>query len=147
MTNTYGNDPANNPIDAVRFWISDRAAPFQLSDEEIAYTLTLYPTPLLAAAALANELAMKWALFVDKAVGDLKLSYSQRAKMYAELAAKLQTQAEQNGVSLYSGGTSKSDMASVAANCDRVPQPFGRGQFDITPQADQPAVPPDGCED
>lgn len=146
MTNSYSGNPATSDVDAVRFWVSDRGPDsWQLSNEEIAYTLTLYPTPLLAAAAIANELAMKWALYVDKAVGDLKLSYSQRAKAYAALAQTLQSQAEQAGVSLYSGGTSLSDMATVAANSDRVPQPFSRGQFDI-PGDTGPQTTPD-CPD
>ncbi len=136
MTNSYSGNPSDSDKDAVRFWISDRAAPWQLSDEEITYTLAQYASPLLAAAAIARELAMKWAMFVDKAVGDLRLSYSQRSKMYQALAETLQTQGEQSGVSIYAGGTSLSDMAAVDANSDRVPQPFTRKQFDI-PNAQQ----------
>lgn len=131
MTTTYSGDPASSSKDAVRFWISDRAAPWQLTDEEINYTLTQYPNALLAAAAIANELAMKWALYVDKSVGDLRLSYSQRAKLYADLATKLQGMGESSGARIYAGGTSLGDMAAVEANSDRVKQPFSRGQFDI----------------
>lgn len=140
MTTTYTNDPANNPVDAVRFWIADTTAPFQVSDEEIRYVLTLYPNAIAAAAAIANELAMKWALSVDKAVGDLKISYSQRAKFYAEMADRLKNQADQNGAQIFAGGTNLSEMAANAGNGNRNPQPFDMYQFDI-PGACGPALP------
>ncbi len=132
MTSTYTNDPANNPVDAVRFWLSDTSAPFQVSDEEILYVLTLYPNAIAAAAAIANELAMKYALQVDKAVGDLKINYSQRAKFYAEMADRLKNQSDQVGVNLFVGGACPSDR-----------QPFSMYQFDIA-GACGPALAPCG---
>lgn len=128
-------------MDAVRFWISDRGpTDWQISNEEIDYVLTTDPNPLAAAAMIANEFAMKWALACDKAVGDFRLAYSQRAKMYRELADRLKREADQNGAQLFAGGTSLSNMAAVAANGDRNPQPFAMDQFDI-PGACGPALP------
>jgi hypothetical protein len=133
MTNSYSGNPADSDIDAVRFWVSDRGPDtWQISNEEIAYVLTQYANSLLAAAAIANEFAMKWALACDKAVGDLRLAFSQRSKMYQALAKQLKQEGEQQGPQLFAGGTCASDR-----------QPFSLYQFDI-PGACGPAIPPCG---
>lgn len=146
---TYSGDPSLSDRDAVRFYISDTDAANPLFyDGEIDYLLTQFPTALYAAAQAARSLAGKFAGQVtSKKVGDLALTYAEKVKNYTALAASLQLQAEQAGAQLYSGGTSKSDMAAVAADSNRVPQPFSRGQFDITPQSQGPAFPPDAGED
>lgn len=146
---TYSGDPRLSDRDAVRFYISDTDAANPLYyDGEIDYLLTKFPTPLFAAAQAARSLAAKFAGQVtSKKVGDLAITYAEKVKNYLALAASLQSQAEMAGAVLYSGGTSKSDMEAVAADSNRVPQPFSRGQFDITPQSQGPAVPPDSCED
>lgn len=146
---TYSGDPSLSDRDAVRFYISDTDAANPLFyDGEIDYLLTKFPTALFAAAQAARSLAGKFAAQVtSKKVGDLALTYADKAKNYLILAASLQSQAEQAGAQLYSGGTNKSDMAAVAADSNRVPQPFSRGQFDITPQSQGPAFPPDAGED
>ncbi len=145
---TYSGDPSLSNRDAVRFYISDTDASNPLmNDGEVDYLLTKFPDPLAAAAQAARSLAGKFAKQVTrKTVGDLSLSWSDMAKNYYALADELQIRSDISGSTLYAGGTSKSDMAAVAANSDRVPQPFTRGQFDITPVAEQPAVPPDGSE-
>lgn len=159
-TYTYGFDPANNPVDAVRLWIQDtgpnnNASPpaptpngWEFADQEISYAITLYPNPILAAAWLAGTLATKYAGQVDKAVGDLRIAYGQRAKMYAELVSILKAQADSTVFGLYVGGVSRSDMATVEANSDRVRQPFTIKQFDIPNSADAAQIPgaEDGCD-
>lgn len=138
---SYSGDPASSPTDAVRFWVSDRGPDvWQISNQEIDYTLTQYTNPLLAAAAIANEFAMKWALACDKAVGDLRLAYSQRSKMYQSLAKQLKQEGEQQGPQLFSGGTNLSEMCANAGNANINPQPFTQYQFDI-PGACGPAAP------
>lgn len=141
---TYSGDPSVSDKDAVRYWINDTdASSFALTDPEINYALTQYGNPLLAAAACARSLAAKYAKLVDKTLGPLRLSYSQRSKAYLDLAATLQSQGEQSGVSIYAGGTSLSDMAAVDANSDRNPQPFSRKQFDIPNAANPVTTDPD----
>ena len=141
MTNSYSGNPADSPVDAVRFWVSDRGPDvWQISNEEIQYVLTQYANPLLAASAIANEFAMKWALYCDKAVGDLRLAYSQRSKMYADLAKKLKQEGEQSGPTLFSGGTNLAEMCANAQDSNINPQPFTQYQFDI-PGACGPAAP------
>ncbi len=146
-TYTYGNDPAGNTSDAVRFWINDVGPTvWEFSDQEIAYSLTLYPNPVLAAAYLANRLAMKYSAYVDKSVGDLRIANSQRAKMYLELSEQLKSQSEQTNVTIYVGGVSRSNMQAVASNSDRVRQPFTITQFDIPGSAEKARTPGEGCE-
>lgn len=145
---TYSGNPSLSERDAVRFHIQDTDSANPLYyDGEIDYLLTKFPNPLYAAAQAARSLAAKFAGQVtSKRVGDLALTYAEKVKNYLALADALEMQADQTGAQLYSGGTSKSDMTAVAADSNRVPQPFSRGQFDITPQSEAPAVPPDGLE-
>lgn len=157
-TYTYGFDPADNPVDAVRLWVQDtgpnnNASPpaptpngWEFADQEIAYALTLYPNAILAAAWLAGTLAAKYAGLVDKSVGDLRIAYGQRWKAYQALVTTLKAQADSTGAGLYVGGVSKAEMERVASNSDKVEQPFRIKQFNIPGSADAAAVPGDDCE-
>lgn len=146
-TSTYSGDPSISTRDKVRFWINDTGpTTWEFSDQEIDYASTLYTNPVRAAAWLCSRLAAKYAAAVDKSVGDLRISYSQRAKMYLEVQAQLLAQADSTNVTIYIGGVSKSDMASVDANSDRVKPPFSIKQFDIPGSADAAQVPGDDCE-
>lgn len=130
MAASYSGNPAVSDKDAVRFWIEDTTAPFALTDEEIAYVLTIYPTPMAAAAACARALAAKYAKLVDKEVGDLKLKYSQRGAAYLALAERIEAQAGLVGLMPYAGGISIADMQAVDQNSDRPVPPIRIGQFD-----------------
>jgi hypothetical protein len=130
MTNSYSGNPADDPKDAVRFWIQDTAAPWQTSDEEIDFVLTQFSNPMLAAANVARALSAKYARLPSKRVGDFALSYGELTKNYADLAAQLESQGQTFNLQPYSGGISKADIAQVAANTDRVAPPFRRDQFD-----------------
>jgi len=130
VTTTYSGNPAASDRDAVRFWIEDTAAPFALTDEEIAYVLTIYPSAMEAAAACCRALAAKYAKMVDKEVGDLKLKYSQRGTAYLALADRLDAQAGLVGLMPYGGGISIADMQAVDLDSDRPAPPMRIGQFD-----------------
>lgn len=133
MTNSYSGDPASSSKDAVRFWTGDTSAPWLLSDEEINYTLTSYPSTQRAAAACLRKVAASYARKPSRSVGDLSISYSDMAKQYAAAADALEAQANANdatGALPYSGGISVSDMEGVDSNTDRVKPPFRNRQFD-----------------
>lgn len=130
MTTTYSGNPAASDRDAVRFWIEDTAEPFALSDEEIAYVLTIYPSPMGAAAACARALAAKYAKMVDKEVGDLKLKYSQRYTAYIALADRIEAQDGMIGIMPYGAGISVADKLAVDLDSDRPAPPIRIGQFD-----------------
>lgn len=130
MTATYSGDPTDSSKDAVRFLIGDTSATFEITDEEIAYILTLYPTPLGAAAACCRALASRFAKMVDKEVGDLKIKYSQRQKAFLDLAGQLEQQSGLTGLMPYAGGISVADKETVEADSDRPKPSFRSGQFD-----------------
>jgi hypothetical protein len=126
---SYTGDPSSSDKDAVRFWISDKAAPWKLADEEITYTLARFTNPMLAAAQCARSIAASYANKPTKRVGDLSISWGELATNYANLAAQLQSQGETFGLRPYAGGISRSDMLTVASNHDRVKPAFREGQF------------------
>lgn len=145
---TYTGDPQNSDRDAVRFYIQDTdSANPQIYDAEIDMLLAQFGSPLYAAAQAARSLGAKYARKVSKRVGDLSINYGDIAKNYSSLADELQQQAEQTGISsgIYIGGISRSDMAAVAAQSDRVKQPFDRKQFDIPNSADSAQIPDENC--
>lgn len=94
MTWTYSGDPAANDRDAVRFLVADTDSTDPLiSDEEIAYLISLFAEPPLAAVGAARAIAAKFSRDADQArtVGDLTLSQSlsQRSEQYHHLGDHL----------------------------------------------------------
>lgn len=142
MTTSYSGDPASSGKDAVRFYIQDTAAPWKLTDEEINWVISQYPSVLFAAAQCARTVAGKYASqATSKRVGDLAITYTNIADQYRLLAEQLESQAEMTGVGGYAGGISKADMCAVNANSDRVPTSFDVKQFDIPKAADATLLP------
>lgn len=97
-----------------------------LQDDEIDYLLTLYPSVTTAAVAACRAIAAKFAREADKSIGDLSISFSQRASAFYLLA----TQVIANSsvvLSPYCGGISKTDKALVESDGDRVLPAFIRG--------------------
>jgi hypothetical protein len=133
MTWSYTGDPADNQRDEVRFLIGDTDFGDQLvQDEEINYALGAEPTPTAAAVRVARALASKLSRKVDKQVGDLKLSLSQQAKHFRELADFLE-KSDSTAIPPipYAGGISRSDKDSVRDNADRARPAFTRGRDDF----------------
>jgi hypothetical protein len=133
FTWSYSGDPSTSNKDAVRFIIWDTDVNNQLvSDEEIAWSIATYGTNALAASRIARSLCFKFAQQVDKQVGDLKISLSQKKTAYEKLADKLENDAAQ-GVdlrpSIFAGGTSIDDKQSREDDPDRPSPYFERGQF------------------
>lgn len=134
FTWSYSGDPSTSNKDAVRFVISDTDVNNQLiSDEEINWAVTTYGTVIMAAARIARSLAFKYAASVEKAIGDLRIKYSDRFSHYEALANKLEEDASQ-GIDLrpnfFVGGTSIDDKISREQDVDRPDPYFWRNQFD-----------------
>lgn len=96
---TYSGDPSSSAQDEVRFLIGDTDQDEQLlTDEEIAYTIQVYPddgtaySNYRAAAECARSLSAKFARLVNKTVGSLSLQYGSRAQQFRELAQMLEDQ-------------------------------------------------------
>lgn len=103
----------------------------ELSDESITAILALNSNVYVAAALGAESLAGKYASLVDKKIGDLSNSYSQRAKAWLELAKRLRSSVQSTALlgalalaSPYAGGISVADKRTVASNTDRTRPAF-----------------------
>ena len=131
MAWTYGADPANSTRDAVRLFLGDTdSTDQQLSDSEINYFISLFPTTYAAAAMAARAVAAKYARLVSKSVGDLRIEYQQRQASYAAIAVSLDEQAGAAGASPYLGGLTLADKESNSENTALVQPDFIRDLFD-----------------
>jgi hypothetical protein len=87
---SYDASPLTSNLDAVRFLVGDTdSADQQLQDEEITYLLTVGGGVRMAAYKAAKALASKYARKIDRGVGDLRISYSQKYRQYLTLAEAL----------------------------------------------------------
>jgi len=131
MTWTYNNDPTNNNRDAVRFLVGDTNFGAQMVlDEEITFALSEEGNVHAAASLIAKAIAGKFASSSDRAIGDLKISFSQRQKQYLDLAEQLRHRGDVSGGRAFAGGISKSEKTSEEQDTDRAPPAFERGMHD-----------------
>jgi hypothetical protein len=137
MSWTY--EPGASNKDTVRLLIGDTdEAKRQLHDEEVAWFLSENSNVYVAASEACKALAALYAREVDKQVGDLRISASQRQAHYATLSKELRRRAGRS-VSPYFGGISISDKDSAITDTDRVRPAFFRGMFDHRGGADPSA--------
>jgi hypothetical protein len=132
MTWTYTGDPSANNRDEVRFLIgdTDNTDPI-VQDEEIAYAVAQEANNRLAAIRIVRSLIGKYSRKVDKSVGDLKISYSQIAKNYTDLAKFLEESDDNLYAPIaYAGGISLSDKDTVRQDSDRTDPIFKKGMND-----------------
>lgn len=134
MTATYTNQPGTRPIDTVRLEIDDRdTTAAMLTDEEIQYAIDSNSHILLAAAACADQVAVKFAGDPSsKQVGDLNISYGAgRSAEYATLARRLRARAARKaGSKVYAGGVTSSDRDVRAGDTSLTQPTFTMGQMD-----------------
>lgn len=77
-------------LSQVRLLIGDtESTQPQLTDEELTFLIDSEGNIYRAAAAACRALMAEYARKVDKAVGDLKINYSQRMKAYESLGKSL----------------------------------------------------------
>ncbi|MGE3510710.1 MAG: hypothetical protein AB7N65_17695 [Vicinamibacterales bacterium] len=137
MTWTYSGDPSASDLDAVRFAIGDTvSADPLLTDEEIEFLLAATSATVASASvAAARNLAARFARDVDRQVGNLRISASQRAASFRALAVQLEADrvaALGTGVP-YAGGISAADKDTRYDNDDRVHGSFFRSSEDWRP--------------
>ena len=131
MTWTYTGDPSSSNKDEVRFLAGDTDFDSQLvTDEEIAYAIAQEANNRMAAVRVARAIAAKFSRDVDKAVGDLKISLSQRYKQYVALISTLESEAAIYGAVPFAGGISVSQKDTLEDDSDRVQPSFKRGMHD-----------------
>lgn len=123
MTWTYDASPLTSNLDAVRFLVGDTdSSDQQLQDEEITYLLTVEGGVRYSAYKAAKALAARYTRKVDRNVGDLRISFSQKARQYHDLAAALKTDMASHVAPLVLA-LSVSAKDAVGLNSDNV-QPF-----------------------
>lgn len=126
MTATYSGDPSSTTRDAARFWLGDTDVGTPLfSDAEIDFLLVdAGDVPLLAAAAGADQLAMRYGRRADTETnGDVSVTWKDLASRMTALAGRLRALAA-DSVNVPSGA----GLADPDAY-ERGPE-FWIGQFD-----------------
>lgn len=128
---TYSGNPAASDKDAVRHLLGDTdERDQQLSDEEIEWEVAQAGTVRSAAANAARSLAGRYSLQPSsKKVGDLAVTYGERAAMMLTLAKSLDADANLGAIPR-AGGISIADKEAVEADTDRVRPAFSRGMHD-----------------
>jgi hypothetical protein len=116
----------------------------QVQDTEVVFSLGQNGNNVyLAAAWLARVVSMKYAREVDIDLdGVLSVSNSQTSKAYSDLAKDLEYQAKVAGsrMGVSGGGLTKTSIAAVRANTNRVEPTFRRDQFWNPPGYDSKTV-------
>lgn len=104
MAWTYSGNPLASDRDWVRFQIQDteQADPL-FSDEEIDAVLAETGNRLLAAAKLAEVAARRFARQATYSIEGMREDLSERARVYAEMAARLRAQAARGAVPVFTG--------------------------------------------
>ena len=131
MTWTYSGNPANSSSDAVRFLIGDTDTTDQLiSNEEIAYLVTVHGNIRRVASESARAIAAKFARLMSRSIGGLQADFSAKYRQYLELADNLLAKDELAPVSPFISGFGRSAKEAVELDTDRETT-FGRkGQHD-----------------
>jgi hypothetical protein len=118
-----------SPLYQVRLLIGDtNNADELLQDEEINFQIAQEGNIYFSAAACCRSLVAKFGRLVDKGVGSLHLSASQKGKQYAEMALSLRMRGTVDA-GIFAGGLSIAGKAAVEQNSDRVSPIFTRDQF------------------
>ncbi len=137
MAWTYdSSDPGATDKDQVRLMVGDTDTNDQLlADEEIAHFLTIYITVGNAAVQSARAIMAQFTRQVTRAVGDLKINLSDRAKAYKELIIELSEMADASDpFQIYMGNQSLADRDADRVDTDLPQPPFEVGMTDYTPR-------------
>lgn len=123
---------ASSPLNQVRLLLGDTqlTAPL-LQDEEISQYLGAYGNPYYAAAYAAEAVAGVFSRQVDRSLGGMSLSNSQKATQYLALAQSLRRQGALQAGKPYAGGISVTDKQAQERNTDRVRPEFTKTLFDV----------------
>ena len=122
MSFTYDSDLLADR-DKIRFMIDDTdKAAAQFSDEEIAGLLTIYGTPQMAAAAMADRLSARYGARPDISIDGASFGYKERAIFYRNLARTLRSASSGAAGALgtpFVGGVSKAEIDASETDTDR----------------------------
>lgn len=126
-TFSYSGDPSTSLNDEVRFLLGDTTEEgAEFTDEEIDYLVVKGISADGAAIYGAQSLVSRYAGLVDKTVGPLKISYSQRQTHYVTLLGELRSGRRFIPVPV-STGTSWTEREIADEDDDRIPESFHIG--------------------
>lgn len=129
MTWTY-NTALTADRDIIRLTIGDvLTADQQLSDEEITYFRSTAGNNRGAALLAVEALIAKYSRDIDRKMGDLSLSSSQRLAAYKALRQTILDR-ETLGATPFAGGISIADKQGYEDDTDLVRPAFARESFD-----------------
>lgn len=87
---SYDGNPAGSALMALRFTLPDKGEPFEFTDAELQFLLDENGNDvLLAAICAADTLIGKYASCVDKTIGKVKISYSQKVDLWTKRVEQL----------------------------------------------------------
>jgi hypothetical protein len=126
---SFSGDPASSDKDAVRFMIRDVDQSDQLfSDQEIDFAISTEGSKWRAAAMLCEQLAASCEN-VDRKIGDLAISGSQRAAQYRMLAKRYRYRGSMTA-GVFAGGISHASKEKYKVDTDINQPAFYRGMTD-----------------
>ncbi len=133
MAWNYDPEDLSTDLNRVRLMVGDTDEDDpQLSDEEIEYLVDTYAGVETAAVHAARAIMAQYARLVTKAVGDLRISLSDRHAHYKELVDYLETiAATSDPYTFYIGGQSFDEIDSDARDIDLPPGRFAVGMHDF----------------
>lgn len=102
----------------------------EISDESITALLALESDVYSAAALAAESIAGRYSSSVDKKIGDLSISNSQRAKQWIDKAKAIRAAGRSGLFVPYAGGISVADKETYTGNSDIVQPAFTRRLHD-----------------
>lgn len=139
MSFSYSGMPGSNTVDAVRFLVEDTDSTNPLlQDEEIEWLLAENTGYYSAAKEAATRLAMKFLRMAQsKRLGDLSVTYANRAQWYMQLVKELNNRALRSDLvpTPYCGGISEADKEIDNADPDII------HRFKVSPTPDIYLVP------
>lgn len=127
---SYDPEDQVTPLNRVRLRIGDTDADKpQLQDEEVQSFIDISDSETGAAVLCARALAARYARFVDKWVGDLKILASQRHRAYVDLQDQLVATGGRLGTP-YAGGIRVAQKESIEEDDSLVYPNFRLGMHD-----------------
>jgi hypothetical protein len=133
MSWNYTGLPNTSSRDAVRILVGQVSSgdDVVISDEEITFALGQRTGIERAAAYVANMLASQFAAQPEReSVGQLGLTWGDRAAKYRAMSVMLEKTAVLSGISPYVGGVEKADLQSDRQNTGLVQPAFTVGRDD-----------------
>lgn len=130
MVFTWTGDPGASTIEKIRWEIGDTdSTKPKFTDAEIQYAYDEEFTVNRAAARLCEQLATKYSDQVDRSLGPLRVSLSQKADFYYKRAKALRARSSEYATP-YAGGISKAKDDLFKADTDLNQSYFDKGMMD-----------------